>query len=67
MPIPRIPHDAASWQAGYIAAMSNDAPAYPLEGCDRLTFWSGFVEGKAAIRRAAAARKMGNDPETTAQ
>jgi hypothetical protein len=59
MPIPRITQDAHSWQAGYIAAMSDDAPVYPLEGCDRLTFWSGFAEGKAAIRRAAAARAEG--------
>ena len=45
---------ASDWQAGYIAAMTDDAPSYPPDIRDRLGFWAGFTAGRAARQRAAA-------------
>ena len=45
----------ADWQAGYFAAMSDEIPFYPLECRDRLAFWAGYNEGRAACKRAADA------------
>ena len=51
-PFTRSPAD---WQAGYLAAMSDEPPFYPLECRDRLAFWAGYNEGRAARKRAANA------------
>lgn len=48
-----ISQSPADWQAGYIAGMSDEAPAYPPEISDHLAFWAGFNAGRAARRRAA--------------
>jgi hypothetical protein len=50
-----VRQSAADWQAGYIAAMSDETPSYPLECRDRLAFWAGFNEGRAARKRATDA------------
>jgi hypothetical protein len=56
----RITQDPASWQAGCKAAMGDgspdDASECPPEVPDALAYASGFVEGRAARRRAASAR-----------
>ena len=49
----------ADWQAGYMAAMSDYVLEYPLECGDRLAFWAGYAEGRAARRRAAQAYAEG--------
>lgn len=50
-----VTQSAADWQAGYLAAMSDQTPFYPLECRDRLAFWAGYNEGRAARKRAADA------------
>jgi hypothetical protein len=50
-----VTQSTADWQAGYLAAMSDETPFYPLECRDRLAFWAGYNEGRAARKRAADA------------
>jgi len=49
-----ISHSRGDWQAGYIAAMTDDAPFYPPDIRDHLAFWAGFTAGRAARQRAIA-------------
>ena len=38
--------DAASWEAGYAAGQAGKSPIAP-KGMDSLSWYSGFIEGKA--------------------
>ncbi len=53
---PRVTQDPVSWQAGYNAGMSGGPMDCPPEVSDPLAYASGYIEGKAARQRAAAAR-----------
>ena len=50
-----VTQSSADWLAGYLAAMSDETPFYPLECRDRLAFWAGYNEGRAARKRATDA------------
>ncbi len=65
--------DPESWKRGFAAGREGELDRCPFDVADKLSWWSGFIEGRRAARKTRAssdrvrdlvdqAAKLGSEP-----